>query len=98
MSVDVVPGIPQGSILEPLLFILYTSELFHTVGNHIVGFADDTTIYTVIPRPFNMVAIYSWCSKQNMRLKLEKTKSMVVSRVSDLYSRLWRSHSWWGGA
>ena len=43
-SVDVVSGVTQGCVLEPLLFILYTSELFHIVRNHIVGYADDTTI------------------------------------------------------
>ena len=49
-SVGMVSGVPQGSVLEPLLFILRTSEIFHFVENHIVGYADDTTIYAVIPR------------------------------------------------
>ena len=50
-SLNMVSGVPQGSDLQPLLFILYISELFHIVGNHIVGYAEDTTIYAVIPRP-----------------------------------------------
>ena len=33
--VDVVLEMPLRSVLEPLLFILYTSELFHIVGNYI---------------------------------------------------------------
>ena len=36
-SVDVVSGVPQASILGSLLLVLYISELFHIVGNHIVG-------------------------------------------------------------
>ena len=48
-SVDMVSGVPLGSVLESLLCILYTSELFHIAGNHIMGYADDTTIYAVIP-------------------------------------------------
>ena len=47
---DFVLGSPQGNVLEPLLFILYTSELFHIVGNHMVGYAGDTTINAIIPR------------------------------------------------
>ena len=50
-SVDVVSGMSQYSVLEPLLFILYTFEGFHIVGNHIVGWADNMTIYAVISSP-----------------------------------------------
>ena len=53
VSVNVVSGVPQGSVLELLLFILYTCELFHIVRNHIVRYANDTTIYAVIPRPLS---------------------------------------------
>ena len=42
--------VPQGSVLELLLFILYASEFFHIVENYMVGYANDTTVYAVIPR------------------------------------------------
>ena len=48
-SVDVVSGVPQDSVLRPLLKI-YASEPFHIIENHIVGYADDTTIYALIHR------------------------------------------------
>ena len=51
--VDVVSGMPQSSVLEQLLFILYTFELFYIVGNHVLGYADGTMIYAVIPRPLS---------------------------------------------
>ena len=71
-SVDVVSRVSQGSVLGPLLFTLYTSKLFYIVGNHIVGYMDNTTIYTVIPgllsrlqvmKPVNqdLAAMNSWC-------------------------------------
>ena len=41
----------NGSVLGTLLFILCTSEPFHTIGNHIVGYANNTTICAVIPKP-----------------------------------------------
>ena len=46
-SASAISAVPKGSVLGTLLFILYTSELFQIVGNHIVGYADDTTIYAV---------------------------------------------------
>ena len=49
-SVAVVSRVPQGSVLGPLLFILYNSELFHIVEKHIVTCADDTANYAVILR------------------------------------------------
>ena len=49
-SVDRVSGVAKGSVLGPLLVVLYISELFYIVRNHIVGYADDSTIYEVILR------------------------------------------------
>lgn len=42
---NIVSGIPQGSILGPFLFIIYTSDIFNAVSNyHIQAFADDTQL------------------------------------------------------
>ena len=51
MSFDAVSGVTQSGVLGPSLSILYTSELFHIIGNHIVGCENDTTIYAALPRP-----------------------------------------------
>ena len=47
----VVSGKPLGTVLIPFLFILFTFWLFHIVGSHFVNYADDTTIYAIVPRP-----------------------------------------------
>ena len=90
-SVDVVWGLPQSSVLGSLLFILYTTNLFHIVESHIMDCADETTIYAVIYRSLSrrqvmeslnqdLAAINPWCLKWYMRLNPKKTKSIVVSR------------------
>ena len=55
--VDVVSGVTQGSVLDPLLFILYTADLFSIVDNLLVGYADDATLISVAQRPANRVSL-----------------------------------------
>ena len=89
--VNVVLGVPQGSVLGPLLFLLYTAELFSAVENKLYGYADDSTLVAVVPSPGERVAVSVsmnsdlnrvsvWCNLCGMKLNASETKIMIVSR------------------
>ena len=41
----------QDRVFAPLYFLLYTSELFYILENMLIGYADDSTVMTVVPSP-----------------------------------------------
>lgn len=96
--VNVVSGVPQCSVLGPLLFLTYTSELFNIVQNDLFSYADDSTLVAVIDSPADrldvaqslnrdLIAINDWYNTWGMKLNAEKTKTMSISRSRTAFPR-----------
>jgi hypothetical protein len=48
MDMSLASGIPQGSVLRPILFTIYINDLPDVVKNVAKLFADDTKLYTTV--------------------------------------------------
>ena len=79
-------GVPQGSIVGPLLYLVYVNDIGNSCNGSILSFADDTTLitshaslldlYTIANRNIN--ALYKWFCANKLSLNAGKTKYIVL--------------------
>jgi hypothetical protein len=61
-NVDVASGVPQGSVLEPVLFLIYINDITNNITSNIRLFADDCTIYNFQLLVMQHVWMFLCCS------------------------------------
>ena len=88
-------GVPQGSVLGPTLFLVYINDLFDVIENNLDVFADDSTLWAVVPNTKKRVevadsmnrdlkSIQDWASKWLVTYNHTKTELITFSKKRDM--------------
>lgn len=85
---NIQAGVPQGSVLAPVLYNIYTHDMPNEPGVHLALYADDTALYTSsinikfavsrLQRGLNRVE--NWCLQWNIKINDTKTQSIVFTK------------------
>ena len=96
--VRVSSGVPQGSVLGPLLFLIYINELPEKVKSNIQMFADDTKVYKQIKAPRDQLEFQDdleklgeWSEEWLLAFNVGKCKRMRMGHGNPRYQHYMRT-------
>lgn len=97
---DVRSGIPQGSILGPILFVIFINDIPDVVDCGIRLFADDTKAFKQIHTTddckklqHNINSLQDWAEKWNMKFHPEKCKILRIGKDHPTFQYTMKSNT-----
>ena len=83
---NVTSGVPQGSVLGPVLFLLYINDITNQIQSNIRLFADDSIVYRVIRSPADhqilqtdIQMLTDWSKKWQMNFNTSKCHLLTIT-------------------
>ena len=87
-SIPVTSGVPQESVLGPILFLLFINDIGEDTSSHIRLFADDTIIYRAVNSredtehlQRDLGKLEKWSHVNQMEFHPDKCKHLLVTRA-----------------
>lgn len=86
-------GVPQGSVLGPLLFLLYINDMPNCIpGYNLKIFADDSNVFVVDNNPCSLYSkanyvlsqLYTWCNTNKLQISIPKSCYMLFKPTREL--------------
>ena len=97
---DVTSGVPQGSVLGPVLFLIFINDLEATLVNSVLKFADDTKLFGKVNNDIDRRSIQNdlyrlidWSEKWQMPFNTTKCKVMHLGRSNSQFQYLMNNHT-----
>jgi len=87
-EVTVTSGVPQGSVLGPLLFLAYVNDIWRNIESKIRFFADDCIIYRKILNIKDVEKLQAdldrlgdWAERNEVKINPNKSKALSFTRA-----------------
>ena len=87
---DVLSGVPQGSVLGPLLFLIFINKIENKINSKVLKFADDIKMFRMIRSEndhdifqSDLNKLVEWSEAWQMKFNFSKCKIMHMGRVHD---------------